>query len=392
LAVWLQAAGAGCVTVMPGEANAAIRTVRTIRDVDPAAWDRLADANPLLSHGWLRTAEDEWFEDVERVYFLLESDGRLVGAAACYVDGACAGAESVDDLLFGRLRSSALGRVLSLQPALVCGFPWSLGPGCVTEAGASETRRGERVGLLVDAITRESLRRKCSAVFLSVTDNGDALARSLRANGYDGVRHEPIYTLDLEWPSFDAYCRGLPGRNIRKNIRWELNKNRKQGVVIREIAAPFACEARLHEIVDRHYRRYGWPAFPYRQGWFQSMKENLGSAAVIATASRADIIVAVTVSLRKQHTRHMILACVDHGAAGNDLTHFNLAYYWPVDECIRRGDRRYVVGPGQHTSRTRRGYRPLNSYIYCRSPGAARRLVNRLWFRVLSAWLRKKVG
>lgn len=378
------------MTVTPGEANAAIRTVRTIRDVDPAAWDRLAGADPLLSHGWLRTTEDEWFEDVERVYFLLESAGCLVGAAACYIDGADASAESVDDLLFGRLRSAALGRALSLRPALVCGFPWSVGPGCVTEPALSETHRSDLIGALVDAITRESLRRKCSALFLSVTDNEGPLMRRLRASGYDRARHEPIYVLDLQWPSFDAYWRGLPGRNIKKNIRRELNRNRKLGVVISDVAAPSESQARLREIVERHYRRYGWPAFPYRQGWFQSIRENLGSDAVIAVASREDTIVAVAVSLRKQGTCHMILACVDHDAAGNDLSHFNLSYYWPVAECIRRGDRRYVVGPGQHASRTRRGYRPLNSYIYCRPPGAARRFGTRLWLLVLSAWLRKK--
>lgn len=380
------------MTVTRGEAETGIRTVRTIRDVDPAAWDRLAGDNPLLSHGWLRTTEDEWIEDVERVYFLFESGGCLVGAAACYVDGAGASAESVDDLLFGRLRSTVFGRALSLRPALVCGFPWSVGPGCVTEAGASETRRTELLGLLVDAITRESLRRKCSAVFLSVTDNEGPLAGLLRANGYDGVRHEPIYAMDLAWPSFDAYRRGLTSRNIKKNILHELNRNRKQGVVISDLAAPSVSEARLREIVERHYRRYGWPAFPYRQGWFQSLRRNLGSDAIIAVATREDTTVAVAVSLRKQGTCHMILACVDHDAAGNDLSHFNLSYYWPVAECIRRGDRRYAVGPGQHTSRTRRGYSPLHSYIYCRSTGVARRFGIRMWLQVLSAWLRKKVG
>jgi predicted N-acyltransferase len=373
-------------------AKSGIRTVGTIRAVDPTAWDRLAGANPLLGHGWLRTTEDEWIEDVERVYFLLESDGCLVAAAACYIDGAGASAETVDDLLFGRLRSTVLGRVLSLRPALVCGFPWSVGPGCFTEADASDTRRSELLGLLLDAIARESLRRKCSTVFMSVTDNEGPLACLLRVHGYDAVRHEPIYVLDLEWPSFDAYWRALTSRNIRKNIRRELNRNRKLGVVISDLAAPAVFEARLREIVEGHYRRYGWPVFPYRQGWFQALRESLGSEAIIAVASRDDTIVAVAVSLRKQGTCQMILACVDYAAAGDDLSHFNLSYYWPVGECIRRGDRRYAVGPGQHTSRTRRGYTPLDSYIYCRPPGPVRRLVIRAWLRVLSAWLRRKAG
>jgi predicted N-acyltransferase len=46
------------VTEPGGEAKPGIRTVRSIRDVDPEAWDQLAGANPLLGHGWLRSMEE----------------------------------------------------------------------------------------------------------------------------------------------------------------------------------------------------------------------------------------------------------------------------------------------------------------------------------------------
>jgi predicted N-acyltransferase len=375
--------------VTPAGTNTQIKSVHSIRDVDPVVWDRLAGPNPLLSHGWLRTMEQEWIEDVERVYFLFESGASLLAAAACYVDESKARAESVDDLLFGRLQSTVLGRVMSLRPALVCGFPWSVASGCISEPGVSETRRSELLGALVEAITREALQRRCSAVFLSVTETETLLMRQLSANGYDRARHEPIYFLDLKWATYKAYRHSLPSKNVRKNIRHEWNRNRKQGVVIRELDNPSGCEGRLHEIVDGHYRRYGWPTFPYAGSWFRSIKANLGSEAVIAVATKEDTVVAVTVSLRKQETCHMILGCVDHDTAGKDLSYFVLSYDWPVVECIRRGDRRYVVGPGQHVLRTRRGYERLNSWIYCRPAGTARQFAMRLWLRVLSAWLRR---
>jgi predicted N-acyltransferase len=255
-----------------------------------------------------------------------------------------------------------------------------------------EAGRGELVGALVDAVTQESVRRKCSAAFLSVTETEPLLMSRLSANGYRRARHEPIYVLDLEWTSFEAYRQSLPSDNIRKNIPYERNKNRKVGVVISEVSDPAGSAERLHAIVERHYQSYGWPAFPYTESWFRSLKVNLGSDAVIAVATREGRVVAVTVSVRKQATWQMVLAGVDHDATGNDFTHFNLSYYWPIDECMRRGDRRYVVGPGQHTARIRRGYRPLNSYIYCRPAGPARRIVMRLWLPVLSAWLRRKAG
>jgi predicted N-acyltransferase len=144
--------------------------------------------------------------------------------------------------------------------------------------------------------------------------------------------------------------------------------------------------------VDRHFRRYGWPAFPCGAGWFRSVKTNLGPDVVITTATREDKVIAVTVALRKQGTRYMILACVDHDCGGSELAYFNLTYCWPIDDCIHRGDRRYVVGPGQRAPRIRRGYRPVNCYIYCRPPGPVRRFGIGLWLRVLSAWLRWKAA
>lgn len=380
------------MTVTPAGTDMRVRIVRSIRDVDAAAWDALAGGNPLLSHGWLRTIEAGGTEAVERVYFLLQSGERLTGAAACYVDDAGATAESVDDLVFGRLRSTALARVLSLRPALVCGYPWSVGAGCVTDPAVSESRRREAIGALIAAITREALLRQRTVVFLGVTDDEDALAQQLRASGFHGARHEPVYLLDVDCPSFEDYWRRLPSRKIRRNLRHQMNKGREQGIVISELTEPASVAGRLHEIVDGHFRRYGWPAFPYGESWFRSVKANLGSEVAITTATREDQVVAVAVALRKEGTRYVILACVDHDIGGSDFTYFNLTYCWPIDDCIRRGDRRYVVGPGQRRPKIRRGYRPVNCHIFCRPTGSVRRFATGLWLRVLSAWLRKKAA
>jgi predicted N-acyltransferase len=240
---------------------------------------------------------------------------------------------------------------------LVCGFPWCVGSGCVTRQDASEARRSELTGALVQAVTRESVRRKCTAAFLSVTEAEPLLMRQLASEGFDRARHEPIHILDLPWASFEAYRQSLPSVNIRKNIRYERNRSHRDGVIVSDRSDPAGSAQRLHAIVEQHYRRYGWPAFPYSESWFGALKANLGSDVVIAVATREDRDIAVAVSVRKQATRQLVLACVDHDVAGNDLTYFNLSYYWPIDECLRLGDRRYVVGPGRYKSRIRRGYR-----------------------------------
>jgi predicted N-acyltransferase len=378
------------VTDTGADSGARVRTVASVTRVDSAGWDRLAASNPLLSHGWLRVTEEEGSEEIERVYFLLETGGRLAGAAACCLETPAGRAESVDDLLLGRLRSTALGRVLSFRPSLVCGFPWSVGSGLLVDPDAEAPRRHQLARLLVEAITRESSVRGCATAFMSVAESESSLRDALVASGYEFVRHAPVYNLDLRWGSFDAYRRGLPSDNIRQNIRKQLNRNCKLGVEIRELEDPRGLEERLHELVDRHFHRFGWSASPYGRSWFRTLKARLGSDAVIAVAMRGETVLGVTVALRKEKTFQSVIACVDHEASGNDMTHFNLAYYWPVREGIARGDRSHVAGPGQAVARLRRGYRPLENYIYYRSANPTRRIVCRLWFRLLSYRLGRK--
>jgi predicted N-acyltransferase len=375
-------AGAGAA---PG-----IRVVSRIRDIDAAAWDCLAGDNPLLSHGWLRAMEDEWLEPVERRYLLMEDGERLVAASACYIETVEARTESVDDLLFGRLRDVLPGRLLSVRPALVCGYPWSLGPGCVTAPGLGEEARETAIAALVGAITEDARRLGCTAVFLSVTEDDTLLASRLRVSRYRAARHAPIYVQAVDWPDFEAYRGSLPSVSVRKNIRYEQNRNRKAGVVIEEIGNPSGDERQLYELVDGHFRRYGWPEFPFGPGWFGALKSNLGSDAAISVARRGEQVIGVAVSPRKQGTRQLFLVCTDHERTAGSFTYFNLAYYRELAECMRAGDRRHCVGPGQGPSRRRRGYVPMNTYIFCRPPGKAHGAILGLWMRILSAWLRRK--
>src|SRR6476646_3904442 len=199
LALRLESSEGAPVTDARGGTGAKVRTVASVTQVDGADWDRLAASNPLLSHGWLQVAEEERPEEI-RVYFLLETGGTLAGAAACRLETAAGRSESVDDLLLGRLRPTALGRLLSFRPSLVCGFPWSVGSGLLIDPDAEPPRRRQFTRLLVEAITRESSVRGCATAFLSVAE-GESWLSDVLASRYEFVRHAPVYNLDLRWPS-----------------------------------------------------------------------------------------------------------------------------------------------------------------------------------------------
>ncbi len=386
MALHVLAAGAGPVT----GSMTTIETATTVTSVEAAAWNRLAGSNVMVTHGFLKAMEEAWIEEVGRVYFLARGPDRLEAAAVCQVHGCESTTESIDDLLLGRLGPALAHLGFSFRPALVCGLPWTNGSGCLTEPNLDPSRKDEVLGLLVDAIEREADRTHRLLAFLSVTDDETLLMRRLRQRGYARADHEPLYFMDLEWESFEAYRSGLPSRNVRRGIRRELNQNHKRGVVVTELEELSTCEDRLHELADRHFRRYGWPAFPYDRTWLGRIRRNLGPAAAIAVARKDDDIVGVAVSVRSHGTCYPFLTCVDHDMSGNDFTFFNLSCYRPIAESIRNGDRRLVSGPGQHRTKSRRGFKPLATHLYCRAPQAVRQLGLRLWCTVLSWWIRRK--
>lgn len=369
-----------------------VRCVRSIQDVDPRAWDRLAADRPLASHGWLQANEADWGEQLERYYFLIDDEAgkRLVAATACYLEPRQARFETSDDLLFGRMAATPVGRLLSLRPALVCGSPWAGVSNCLTDPEAGSEQRSRWILALATAMRQIAATKRLGIIFLSVSENETALQDCLHSLGFVHATHEAVFDLEIAWPDFKSYRNSLPSKNIRKNMRWERNKCRKSGIQIEELDDPAPFTEDLYRIVSGHYQRYGWPTFPFRAGWFERLKALLGERALITVARKGTSIIGVSVSLRMGGVRQMILACIDHEAAGESLAHFDLGYYSPVEDCIRRGDRRYIVGPGQQLLKSRRGYLPHSVRVYCRACGGGRRMANRAWLRVLSAWLRRK--
>ena len=368
-----------------------LRVTDSLAAVDVARWNLLAGDNALMAHGWLAAADASGPNSSASRYLLLEEDGRLVAAGVCHVDAPGQGFESVDDLLFGRLAATPVGRWLSLRPALVCGLPWSTGSGCLTLPAVSAEHQSRWIDRLIAGISRMASERGYSVVFPAVSEVESNVMERLASADFVSAVHEPIFALDIDWSDFEGYRSSLTSKNIRKNIRRELNKNRRLGIEIEALEDPRPEQAVLHRIVDRHYQRFGWPRFPYGPGWFGALKRSLGRDALICVARQNGRPVGVSVSVRLQGVRQMLIACVDHAAASDTLAHFNLAYYWPVADCIRAGDRRYVVGPGQYLSRIRRGYRPVSSRVYCRPHGRIRHLAIRAWMPLLSAWMRSKI-
>ena len=362
---------------------------RTLRDIDPNEWNRLAGENPFATHGWLLTVESCWRNKLEPSYFTLRQDGVVVAASVCYVASATTDAETLDDMLFGRLARPARSFGLSFLPAFICGpalgYGWHIG----VDQRLSSADQDMVRGMVLDAIEAESRNLGLQLHFVHLLDTENTLQNLLRERGYLRCRNAPVAVLDVNWDSFEDYLSDLPARR-RREFRRQIRRNREAGNAISLVESVPDDESRLLELVDNNARKHNTYPFAFGPGFFHELKRNLGAEAWIFTSRRSGVIMGVSGSVVEGDNAYAFVVGVDHGIAGNDYTYFQLLYYSLIAHAIESGTRHIFYGRGMYEIKLRRGCRLTDTWIYSRE-AAPRRQASASWFALASFWNRYKL-
>ena len=365
----------------------------SIGEVPRAEWDALAEDNVLASHGWLSTLERTrlggWFPR----YVTVRDGSRLVGAAVFTPARATDEVETLDHVLFGRLRRVAAALGLSFLPALVCGLTRGAGAHPLLCPALRPGARSRVLDLIVEAVECAAARLQLRPCFGEVRANDVELASGLAARGYVAAVDTPLNVLDIETASFDDYLRQLDRitRGARKDVRRQLNQNRARGTTIVTLDDPESAADRLHELMNLNERAHNARQFGFSRDFFTVVKRNLGDDAIVYAAMKGDRITAVSLLLRRGQTAHLPMVGVDHAAAGRDFTFFTVAHHRPFADAIASGIRRLYLGRSLYELKARRGCRLEETLVFYRPSSRLAALVIRRWFAVLSAWNRAKL-
>jgi predicted N-acyltransferase len=367
--------------------------VDTIHRIDREEWDTLVGGNIFTSYGWLKTIEQTFIGDLKPRYFLMREEGRLIATAACYITYPSEEIYSSDDTLLGRFKKYASKMGISFFPAMICSPKSAFGAHILVEKRL-DSKKAEMVATeMIKKIEEFAVEHRLSIIFSNVMDHEISLIRSLSERGYSKAETFPLCYLDVEWSSFDEYLASLKqmSKASAKMVRNEINKNRKEGVVIQLLEKVDGFQDRLYELVNMNYLRHNRRPFPFRKEYFKALKDNLGSNAVVYTATKNHELVGACVMLRRNESCHISFIGVDHESAGNDFTYFNLAYYRPIEDAISDRIERIYFGQTQYALKTRRGCKLNNTYTFYRPYRRVSQIVVKPWFFLISAWYRKKV-
>jgi predicted N-acyltransferase len=368
-------------------------TVDSIEKVEKEAWDALIDDNPFASHGWLKTVEETYIEDMSPLYILFKDSERLKGAATCYYQTKTFNIETLDDLLLGRLKKASSKLELSFLPALICCPLFCHGQHFLISKDVAPEEEEMIMRELYHAIEQMGNKKEVSIAFPNVMAHENTLITILKEKCFQRVTHMPLSYIDIKWSSFTEYIYYIKHlwRGANKAIKNEINRNKKEGVTISPMEDPKGYEGRLYELLRKHYYRYNQKPFMFKRPFIKKLKENLGKDVILYVSLKKGTITGVGVLLKRRKIAYALMLGIDHEMSGNDFTYFNIAYYRPIMDAISERMARLYFGIGMYRPKISRGCETKNVSFYYKPYHSLKRLPVKLWFAVFSSWMKYKL-
>lgn len=345
-----------------------------------------------MTFGWLRTVEQTYIGSVLPSYHMVWDGETLTGAAICYFLQYDKRLFNIDNYLLGRFASYAKKLKISLLPAFLCGSLAFEGGHIMVDGYRDMDDREEITNLLLDMIEAEAKHHNLPICFSHVTDDENQLARKLKARAYNHTKIPPVYSLDIEWPSFDGYLNDLKRASTkrRSTVIHEINRNRKENVRIDILTDADKYNDRLYELINGNYYKHNNLPIYFKRNYLRELQKNLGSDCLIYVARKYNMITGCCTLLRKNGIGHVFLMGLDRELSQKDKTYFNLCYYHPIRDAIADGVTKLKFGMGLHHIKTKRGCTTGNQLLYYKTQRKLHRLAIKTGFPLISRWYDKK--
>ncbi len=336
-----------------------VRAHSAIAEIDAADWDRCAgqhgaDANPTVSHAFLKALETSGSASAETGWLpqhltLEDSSGRVLAAVPLYLKSHSYG-EYVFDWGWAEAYERAGGRY---YPKLQCSVPFTPVTGARLLI-AEDSDWKATAGALLSGLLQIFERHHVSSLHITFPEKrewdvlGDAGLLQRRGFQY--------HWQNRGYESFEHFLGALSSRK-RKAIRRERQKAlAAEGLTIRRLTGT--------EIEERHWHAFHrfylntvdrkWAQDYLKRDFFVSLGESMADKVLLVLAEHDGRPVAGAFNI--------IGADALYGrnwgcAAQFDFLHFEACYYQAIDFAIERGLSRVEAGAqGEH--KIQRGYLP----------------------------------
>ena len=320
-----------------------IRIARAIKDIEPAAWDRLlAGGSPFLRWDWLDALEETGCVEEETGWvphhLAVERAGELIGACPMYLK-----LHSMGEFVFDYEWAEFAHRLgIGYYPKMLVGVPFTpvTGPRFLTAPAADRPGLLRAMGRALAEIARDN---KISSVHVNFCLEDEAEA--LGALGFTRRIGLQFHWENRGYGSFDDYLGSF--RSDRRNkIKRERRALAERGVALRVVEGEEATKERLRtmfELYKGHVdTRYYGRQYLTRE-FFDELGRRFAANVCMIFAERAGRVIAGTFNVRGDSA----LYGRDWGAFEEEpFLHFNVCYYAAIEHCIRQKLARFEAGAG----------------------------------------------
>ena len=344
-----------------------IRLANGAIEVDPAAWDALAnptgeataefDYNPFLTHAFFDAVEASgsacretgWLPQ----HLIMEQAGEVTGIIPCYLKN-----HSQGEYVFDHGWADAFERAGGdYYPKLQCAVPFTPATGRRVLVGRGEDATARSL-MLAGGLQEVCARMEVSSAHITFLAKHEADA--LSNHGFLIRRDQQFHWYNNEYGSFDDFLGQLSSRK-RKNIRKEreaaLSGN---GITIEWLSGDQLTEdvwdTFFEFYIDTGSRKWGQPYLT--RDFYSRIGETMAEDIVLIIAKREGRYVAGAINFIGSHTlygRHW--GCVED----HPFLHFEVCYYQAIDYAIEHGLARVEAG-AQGGHKLARGYMPQITY------------------------------
>lgn len=345
-----EAVESAAVTTPSAAAPWTARVVESLEGVDRDAWQRLAGGNPFVGFDFLSLLERSgcvsrrtgWLPQ----HLLLESDGRLVGAAPAYLKS-----HSRGEFVFDQGWAQAFERHgLPYYPKLVLAAPFSPVTGPRLLAADAASRAG-----LAQAVVALAREREVSSVHALFVDDG---ARSALVDEGFLVRESvQFHWTDAGYGSFDGFLASL-SHDKRKKIKQDRKQVEKAGVTFRWLTGADLGTAHLEFFYDCYVNTYQahWSSPYLTLPFFLEWHQRCPKALVLVLAEQEGRPIACALNVLGDG--------VLYGRYWGSTTfvsglHFETCYLQAIAFCLANGVGTFEGAQGEH--KMARGLMPVRT-------------------------------
>lgn len=334
-----------------------LKVISGLDQVSADVWDACAgDANPFVSHVFLKTLEDSGAVTSENGWLpqhlvLEDGQGRIVGAAPCYVKSHSYG-EYVFDWGWADAFERAGG---TYYPKLQVAVPFTpvTGPRLLVKADQDGPyiRRILAAGLI-------ELAKQHEVSSLHITFPTEEEWEELGAAGLLQRVGQQFHWENQDYGSFDDFLDQLSSRK-RKNIRKE-RRDANEGITIETLSGD-ALEPRHMEAFYRFYLNTvdrKWAHAYLNREFFMLLQERMADKIVLVMASNDERFVGGALNIRGADTLFgRNWGCIERYR----MLYFEACFYRAIDYAIEHGLKRVEAG-AQGPHKISRGYLPTHTY------------------------------